>query len=61
MTHEIVDNPLTEADMVTSETPMNIQADPASKKRKNVQEADVGHPQTHLLNSLTHTTGQQEA
>ena len=41
MTHEIVDNPLTEADIVTSETPLNVQADSSSKKRKNVQAADV--------------------
>ncbi|KAF9696027.1 hypothetical protein EKO04_005966 [Ascochyta lentis] len=41
MTHEIVDNPLTEADIVTSETPMNVQTDPPSKKRKNVQAPDA--------------------
>ena len=43
MTHEIVDNPLTEADIVTSETPMNVQVEPASKKRKNAQAAEVSH------------------
>ncbi|KAF1364772.1 hypothetical protein EJ07DRAFT_98167 [Lizonia empirigonia] len=41
MTHEIVDNFLTEADIVTSETPMNVQTDPPSKKRKNVQASDA--------------------
>lgn len=41
MTHEIVDNPLTEADIVTSETPMNVQTDPPSKKRKNAQDPEV--------------------
>ncbi|KAF3043126.1 hypothetical protein E8E12_002273 [Didymella heteroderae] len=41
MTHEVVDNPLTEADIVTSETSMNVQIDPTSKKRKNAQAADV--------------------
>ncbi|KAJ4341815.1 hypothetical protein N0V87_001478 [Didymella glomerata] len=41
MTHEIVDNPLTEAEIVTSETPMNVQTDPPSKKRKNAQAADA--------------------
>lgn len=43
MTHEIVDNPLTEADIVTFETPMNVQTDPSSKKRKNVQASEVSH------------------
>ncbi|KAF3042244.1 hypothetical protein E8E11_000410 [Didymella keratinophila] len=41
MTHEIVDNPLTEAEIVTSDTPMNVQTDPPSKKRKNAQAADA--------------------
>ncbi|KAL1604459.1 hypothetical protein SLS59_003651 [Nothophoma quercina] len=41
MTHEIVDNPLTEADIVTSETPMNVHVEPVSKKRKNAQAAEA--------------------
>ncbi|KAJ4408710.1 hypothetical protein N0V91_002965 [Didymella pomorum] len=41
MTHEIVDNPLTEAEIVTSETPMNVQTDPPTKKRKNAQAVDA--------------------
>jgi HIV Tat-specific factor 1 len=44
MTHEIVDNPLTEAEIVTSETPMNVQTDPPTKKRKNAQAVDVRLP-----------------
>jgi len=47
MTHEIVDNVLTEADTVASETPMNVQTDPASKKRKNAQDSDVSHTCAH--------------
>jgi len=39
MTHEIIDNPLTEAELAPSETPLNVQADPASKKRKSAQDA----------------------
>ncbi|KAH6615196.1 hypothetical protein C7974DRAFT_380060 [Boeremia exigua] len=41
MAHEIVENPLTEADLVNSETPMNVQPDTASLKRKAVQEPDA--------------------
>lgn len=39
MTHEIIDNPLTEAELAPSETPLNVQAEPASKKRKGAQDA----------------------
>ncbi|KAJ4991339.1 Splicing factor U2AF-associated protein 2 [Stagonosporopsis vannaccii] len=41
MTHEIVDNPLSEADIVASDTPLNVQTDTANKKRKNPQDFDV--------------------
>jgi hypothetical protein len=40
MTHEVVDNPLNEAEL-TAETPLNSQTDPASKKRKGGQANDV--------------------
>ncbi|KAF3000131.1 hypothetical protein E8E13_004790 [Curvularia kusanoi] len=41
MTHDVVDNPLTEAELAHSETPLNVQADPASKKRKGGQDAEA--------------------
>lgn len=47
MTHDIVDNPLAEAEIVASETPLNVQTDISSKKRKNAQDSEVSHAQTH--------------
>jgi hypothetical protein len=49
MTHNIIDNPLTEAELAPSETPLNVQAEPTNKKRKGAQDALVRHAQIHTI------------
>lgn len=53
MTHDVVDNPLTEAEVGASETPLNVQTDPASKKRKSAQDSDVSRIKTQPPVALT--------